>query len=72
MNCACNEVPDNVALCPIAFAGESLSSAEQWYSNIEREAFGKLHHYCFVKEMYVINDHKPLKPLISKDVVMLP
>ena len=50
---------------------------EQWYSNIEREALGilhmlvKLHHYCFVKDVYVITDHKPLAAMISKDVSIL-
>ena len=43
MNCGCNEVLDNAALCPIAFASKILSSMEWQYSNIENEAQGTLH-----------------------------
>ena len=29
MNCGCDEVPDNTAVCPIALASNSLASTEQ-------------------------------------------
>ena len=41
--CQKDIVPDNTTLCPIAFASKSLTGAECWYSNIEREALGILH-----------------------------
>ena len=56
MNCGHNEVPDNITLCPIAFASKVLSNAELQYSNIKWEALGtlhgieKLHHYCLVRK----------------------
>ena len=77
MNCRHGEVPNNAALHPIAFSSKSLSSMEQWYSNIEKEALGILHglikfqHYCFAKEMYVITDHKLLSTMVSNDAAML-
>ena len=43
MNYRCDEVLDNVTLCPIGFASKSLSNVEQYYSNIDREALGILH-----------------------------
>ena len=51
--CQKGVAPQNIALCPIAFASKSLTGAEQRYSNIEWEALGilhgleKFHHYCF-------------------------
>ena len=38
-----NEVPDNSALQPIAFASKGLMSTETHYSAIERELLGILH-----------------------------
>ena len=29
------------------------------------------HHYCFVKEVSIIMDHKPLVAIVKKDVAML-
>ena len=55
-----------------AFAGKSLSNVERIYSNIQREALGilhsleKLHHYCFVREVSIITDHKPLVANLQK------
>ena len=46
-------------------------------SNIKREALDilhglkKFHHYCFVREVHVITDHKMLVTLVSKDVAKL-
>ena len=47
------------------------------YSNIEREALGilhglkKFHHYCFMRKVHVINNHKPLVSIFKKDLAML-
>ena len=63
--CQKDTVPDNTILHPIAFASKGSTSAEHRYSNIEREVLGilhgleKFHHYCFVRDVYVITDHKP-------------
>ena len=69
--------PDNITLCPIAFASKSLTSVEQRYSNIKCEALGILHslekfyHYCFGREVLVITGHKPLVAMFKKDVATL-
>ena len=72
-----DEVPENEMLQPIAFASKSLSSTEQWYSNIEREALTilhglqKFHHSCFSHKAHVITDQRPLVVIMGKDVAML-
>ena len=43
INCRYDEVPDNVILCPTAFASRTFSSAEQQHSKIKQEAFCILH-----------------------------
>ena len=76
-SCHRNEVPDNSILRPIAFTSKSLTGTEKKYSNIEREALGilygleKFHHYCFVREVSVIMDHKPPIAIFIKDVATL-
>ena len=70
LSCRYDEVPDT-------FGSKSLSSTEQWYSNMGREALRILHgleefhHYCFVCEVHVITDHNPLVAILGKDVAML-
>ena len=77
LSCGNDEVPDNVTPHPIVFVSKSLSSAGQWYNNIEWESLSTLnsldrfHYYCFAKEVNVIMDHKPLVVIISKDAAML-
>ena len=50
---------------------------ERRYRYIEREVLGilhrlqKFHHYCFVREMGTVTDHKLLVAIFKKDVVML-
>ena len=66
MTCQKDTAPDNTILRPITFASKSLTSAEVRYSNSKREALGilhgpeKFHHYCFARELSIINNHKPL------------
>ena len=75
--CPRDIVPDNTILSPIAFSSKSLTSTEQRYSNIKREALGILHglerfcHYCFAREVSIITDHKPLVAVFKWDVVKL-
>ena len=70
-------VLDNTILHHIAFASKSLMDTEHMYSNIEREVLGilhrleKFHHYCFIREVYVITNHKPLVSIFKKDVATL-
>ena len=49
--------------------GTATSKGRHWVYCTGLEKFP---HYCFVKEVHVITDHKPLVAMISKDVVMLP
>ena len=70
-----DKVPDNSILRPIMFASKSLLSVERRYSNIESRALCilyrlmKFHHYCFVREVSIITDHKPLVAIFKKDAV---
>ena len=72
-----DKAADNSIRRPIMFASKSLSSVERRYSNNEREALGilhgleKYHHYCFVREVSKITDHK-LIAIFMKDVAILP
>ena len=78
LNCRYNEAPDSTMLWPTVLASKSLSSMEQHYSNIEKEALRilhglkKFHHYCFACEVHVIRDHKPLVVIMGNDVARLP
>ena len=77
MNCRLDEVPSNTVLHPIKFTNKSLYSTEWQYSNVKWEALGILHgldkfqYYCFVKEVNVITNHKPLVAMVSKDIATL-
>ena len=70
-DCQKDMASDNTILHSMAFTSKSLTGAEQRYSNIKCEALGilhgleKFHHYCFVREILVITDHKLLN-LCSK------
>ena len=62
--CQKDMVPDNTILHPIAFASKSLTGTEYRYNNIDWEPLGILHgldkfHHYFVRDVYVITDHKP-------------
>ena len=75
--CQKDMVPGNTILHPIAFVSKNLMDTEHRYSNIKREVLGilhgckKIHHYCFVREAYVITNHKPLVSIFRKDMAML-
>ena len=66
--------PDNIILRPTAFASKSLTSTEQRYSYIEREALGilngleRFHQYCFAREVSITTNHKLLVAIFKKDV----
>ena len=57
----------------IQFASRTLNSAEQNYSNIERESlsviFGleKFHNYLLGSKFIICNDQKPLNRLFARD-----
>ena len=61
----------------IAFASKSLSTAAQGYSCIECNALGILHglemfhHSCFLRDICIITNHRPLVAILSKDMATL-
>ena len=77
MNCGHDKIPDNAILFTTAFTSKSLSSAEWHYINIQCEALWilqgieKFHHYCFMREVYIITNHKPLVAILSKGLATL-
>ena len=70
--CQKGTMPDNIILWPTEFAWKSVTSTECRYSNIWREVLGilhgleKFHHYCSVRDVNVITDHKPLVTIFKK------
>ena len=72
-SCPRDESPDNSILRPTILASKSLSSTEQRYSNVEREGLDilhgpeKCHHYCFVREVNIITDHKLLVTIFKNN-----
>lgn len=63
---------------PISFASRSLSSAEQNYSQIEKEmlsiiyACQKFKFYTYGRTVKVVNDHKPLLGIMNKSIHKIP
>ena len=72
-----NEIPNNAALQPRAFAIKSLTSAESQDNDKEREAlvilhgFKKIYPYCFACKVCMITHYKPLLAIFKKDVACL-
>ena len=71
-SCARDWALDNSILRPPAFSSKSLTRAVKRSSNIEREALGILYHleefhyYCFVREVSIIMNHRPLVAIFKK------
>ncbi|XP_013408762.1 uncharacterized protein K02A2.6-like [Lingula anatina] len=60
---------------PVAYASRALTSAEQNYSQIEKEllaicfACEKFHQYVYGKEVEIHTDHRPLEIILKKPIV---
>ena len=63
---------------PIAYASKSLTTAQQAYAQIEKEAlalvFGceKFHHYLYGRDFIAETDHKPLEIIMKKPLHLVP
>ena len=72
INSSSTEIPNN--LCPISYAGKTLSETELNYSNIERELLGVVFavthfkHFTYGRPVTIISDHKPLVSLFKKSL----
>ena len=77
MSCSRDVALDSNVLRPITFTHKSLSAVEGRNRNIERETLAILHgletfhHYCFVREISIMTDHKPPVAIFTKDVATL-
>ena len=66
---------DNIELNCIC--QQNLLAAKWFYNNIECEALGTAHGlgkfkcYCFIREICIITDHRPLVAIFNKDVATL-
>ena len=63
---------------PIAYVLKSLTTTQQAYAQIEKEAlalvFGceKFHHYLYARNFVAGTDHKPLEIIIKKPSHLVP
>ena len=76
MSCLRDEPLGNNILRPTKFVSKNLS-AEERYSNLEREVWAllhdleKFHYYQIAREVSIITDDKPLVAVFKKDVATL-
>ena len=60
---------------PVTFAPRTLTTSEENYCPIEKEALSdvfatqKLHEYLYDRHFDIFNDHKPLKSIFSKSIL---
>ena len=65
-------------LLPVAYGSKTLTDAEGRYANIECELLGvvasmeKFHTFCYGWSTIILYDHKPLTPIVKKDLVNAP
>ena len=63
---------------PVAYASRALTTAQQNYAQIEKEALAisygctKFHQYLFAKEVHVESDHRPLQAIFAKPLYQAP
>ena len=63
---------------PIAYASKSLTTTQQAYEQLEKEAlalvFGceKFHHYLYGRNFVAETDHKPLEIIMKKPLHLVP
>jgi len=63
---------------PIAYASRAMTTTEQRYAQIEKEALSivfaleRFHHYTFGRHTTVENDHKPLETIVKKPLHRAP
>lgn len=63
---------------PLAYASRALTSTEERYAQIEKEAlsivFGleRFHQYTFGRTTIVENDHKPIEAIVKKPLHRAP
>lgn len=63
---------------PVAYASKSLTPAEVYYAQIEKEMFvilfgcKRFHHYVYGRHIDVESDHKPLESILKKPLVVAP
>ena len=72
-SCHKDEAPDNCILRPIAFPSKRLTRAENIQQHRKRSPrhntlTQKFHHYCFMREVSIIRDHKQLDVIFQKDM----
>ena len=63
---------------PVAFASRTLTTSEENYCPLEKEALSvvfatqKFHEYLYCRHFDIFNDHKPLKTIFSKSILKAP
>ena len=73
-SCCRDEVPDISILRPTAFVSKRLSSSEKKIQQHTKKCIRhiqKFHYYCFVREVSIITEQKPLVVLFKTDIAIL-